>query len=119
MHEVTLITDGSCPLGNPGPGGCACLMKCQTHERVLTGGHPATTNNRMELMAAIEALRVLKRPCRIELQTDSQYVKKGMTEWLPRWQANGWKLCRSRNSFHYSEFRDMPRYSQAVEEKPC
>jgi ribonuclease HI len=90
MEEVVLVCDGSA-IGNPGPGGFASLLRSGDRELVLTGGHPTTTNNRMELMAAIEGLRALKTPCRVELITDSQYTKKGITEWLPCWQANGWR----------------------------
>ena len=68
-------------------------MRCNGTEKELSGGEPGTTNNRMELMAAIRALEALKRPCRVELTTDSNYVRQGMTEWLPRWQANGWKTA--------------------------
>lgn len=91
MHEITLICDGSA-VGNPGPSGWACILKLKFggQERVVTGSHPASTNNRAELMAAIDGLRALTQPCRIELISDSQYLKKGITEWLPRWQANGW-----------------------------
>lgn len=93
MHEITIITDGSCPLGNPGPGGWASIIRWRTEEIVVVGSHPATTNNRAELMAAIEALRALKRPCRVELQTDSMYLKQGITEWLAKWTASGWKTA--------------------------
>ncbi|MGH9448347.1 MAG: ribonuclease HI [Terriglobia bacterium] len=91
MQDVILTCDGSA-VGNPGPGGWASILRLKSsgQELVITGSHPATTNNRMELTAAIEALRALRRHCRIELQTDSQYVKKGITEWLPRWRSNGW-----------------------------
>ena len=89
MHDVVLVCDGSA-IGNPGPGGFAAILQAAGKELVLTGGHPATTNNRMELMAAIEGLRALKTRCRVELVTDSQYVRNGITDWLPRWQANGW-----------------------------
>lgn len=95
MQDVTLICDGSA-IGNPGPGGYTAIVKCGEHELVLTGGHPATTNNRMELMAAIEGLRALKTPCRVHLITDSQYTKNGITDWLPKWQANGWVAASGR-----------------------
>ena len=108
MHEITIISDGSCPLGNRGPGGWASIIRWRTEEIVVAGSHPATTNNRAELMAAIEALRALKRPCRVELQTDSMYLKQGITEWLAKWTASGWVLCRSRNRIHYAELRSMP-----------
>lgn len=90
MHEVTIITDGSCPLGNPGPGGWASIVRCGGQELVVTGSHPATTNNRAELMGALDGLRSLKAPCRVTVITDSRYVEKGITEWLPKWKANGW-----------------------------
>ncbi len=89
---VQLFTDGACS-GNPGPGGWAFILKHPASGKVLdgSGAEPATTNNRMELMGAIEGLRLLKRPCRVELVTDSQYLGKGLTEWMPRWKAQGWK----------------------------
>ncbi len=90
--DVQIWTDGAC-LGNPGPGGWAALLRRQAHERVLSGGEPQTTNNRMELMAAIAALEALQRPCRVELSTDSQYLRQGITEWVPRWQRNGWRTA--------------------------
>lgn len=90
--DVQIWTDGACS-GNPGPGGWGAILRCNGTERELSGGEAATTNNRMELMAAIRALEALKRPCRVELTTDSNYVRQGMTEWLPRWRANGWKTA--------------------------
>ncbi len=92
MADVRIWTDGACS-GNPGPGGWGAVLRCNGTEKELSGGEPGTTNNRMELMAAIRALEALKRPCRVELTTDSNYVRQGMTEWLPRWQANGWKTA--------------------------
>jgi len=88
--EVELYTDGAC-LGNPGPGGWGALLRLGERERELSGGEAATTNNRMELMAAIQGLEALTRQCRVALYTDSQYVQRGIEEWLPRWQARGWK----------------------------
>ncbi|HXJ44024.1 MAG TPA: RNase H family protein [Bryobacteraceae bacterium] len=90
MSEVEITTDGSC-LGNPGPGGWACILRCGQHERVLQGGVADTTNNRMELIAAIEGLRALKRASQVTVLTDSEYVRRGITEFLPRWKANGWR----------------------------
>jgi ribonuclease HI len=87
---VTLITDGACS-GNPGPGGWGAILRAGTHEKELSGGDPATTNNRMELIAVIEGLRALKKSCRVVVRTDSQYVQRGMTEWIGRWKANGWR----------------------------
>jgi ribonuclease HI len=87
---VVIYTDGSCR-GNPGAGGWGALLMFDGHEREIWGGEAATTNNRMELRAAIEALDALKRPCHVELHTDSQYVKNGITQWLPLWKARGWR----------------------------
>ena len=88
--QVEIFTDGAC-LGNPGPGGWAALLRYKTVEKTLSGGEPATTNNRMELMAAISALEALRRASSVRLTTDSQYVKQGIESWLARWQANGWR----------------------------
>ncbi len=88
--KVVIFTDGSCR-GNPGPGGWAAILTLGANEREIWGGERATTNNRMELTAAIEALNALKRPCEVELHTDSQYVKNGVTQWLQLWKARGWR----------------------------
>lgn len=90
--QVQVHTDGAC-LGNPGPGGWAALLEWRGIERELAGGEPATTNNRMELMAAIAALEALKEPCEVALSTDSQYLRQGITEWLPGWRRRGWKTA--------------------------
>jgi ribonuclease HI len=90
--SVEIFTDGAC-LGNPGPGGWAALLRYKTVEKVLSGGERDTTNNRMELMAAIAALEALKQASRVELTTDSQYVKQGIELWVPRWRANGWRTA--------------------------
>ena len=92
MAELFAWTDGACS-GNPGPGGWGALLRSGTTEKPLYGGEPDTTNNRMELTAAIEALRALKRPCKVALTTDSQYVRKGITEWLPNWKKRNWKTA--------------------------
>ena len=89
-EPVQIWTDGAC-LGNPGPGGWGALLRWNGSERELSGGEDATTNNRMELLAAICALETLKRPCEVVLTTDSQYVRKGITEWMGNWKRNGWK----------------------------
>jgi ribonuclease HI len=89
---VELFTDGACK-GNPGPGGWGVLMRYASQERELCGGEPDTTNNRMELTAVIEGLRTLTRACRVRVHTDSQYVMKGITEWLPNWQRRGWRTA--------------------------
>jgi ribonuclease HI len=88
--EVVIFTDGACR-GNPGPGGWGAVLIFGDREREIWGGAGATTNNRMELTAAIEALNALKRPCRVELHTDSQYVKNGISQWLRQWKARGWR----------------------------
>lgn len=92
MKSVDIFTDGACR-GNPGPGGWGALLRCGETERELYGGEPATTNNRMELTAAIEALRALNRPCAVRLTTDSNYVRHGITEWLDGWKRKGWKTA--------------------------
>lgn len=89
---VEIFTDGACS-GNPGPGGWGVLLRSGDHVKELWGGETPTTNNRMELRAAIEALNALKRPCTVALHTDSEYVKKGITEWLRGWKARGWKTA--------------------------
>jgi ribonuclease HI len=89
---VRIYTDGACK-GNPGPGGWGALLRSGDHERELFGGEPETTNNRMELTAVIRALEALKRRSRVELYTDSEYVKNGITEWLPNWKRRGWKTA--------------------------
>ena len=90
MKHVEIFTDGACK-GNPGPGGWGAIMRMGEHEKELSGGEPATTNNRMELMGAIMALRALKQPCQVKLHTDSKYVIDGITSWIFGWQRNGWK----------------------------
>jgi ribonuclease HI len=90
--HVVIYTDGACR-GNPGPGGWGAILTMGEREREISGGELATTNNRMELMAAIQALEALTRPCRVELHTDSQYVRTGVTEWLAGWKARGWKTA--------------------------
>lgn len=91
-ERVTLYTDGACK-GNPGRGGWGALLSYGGHTRELSGGERVTTNNRMELMAAIQGLRALKRSCKVDLYTDSQYVRKGITEWMNGWKKNGWKTA--------------------------
>ncbi len=91
-ERVEIFTDGAC-LGNPGPGGWAALLRFRGREREIAGAEPATTNNRMELMAAIAALEALKRPSRARLTTDSSYVKDGITKWLAGWKAKGWRTA--------------------------
>ena len=89
---VEVFTDGACS-GNPGPGGWGALLRYQGKERELSGAEEDTTNNRMELMAAIQALEALNRPCQVRLSTDSEYLRKGITEWIKGWKARGWKTA--------------------------
>jgi ribonuclease HI len=92
MTRVEIFTDGACK-GNPGPGGWGAVIRSGEHERELSGGEPLTTNNRMELLAAIRALQALKRPCHVHLTTDSVYVRDGITKWIFGWQKNGWRTA--------------------------
>ena len=92
LPEVEIFTDGACS-GNPGPGGWGAVLRSGRHEKELSGGEALTTNNRMELLAAILGLEALKLPCRVELYTDSQYLRDGITRWLPAWKARGWKTA--------------------------
>lgn len=91
-NRVEIFSDGACS-GNPGPGGWGTILRCGGHEKELSGYEPETTNNRMELSGAIAGLEALKRPCTVSLTTDSEYVKKGMTEWVDGWVARGWKTA--------------------------
>ena len=109
--KISIHTDGACE-GNPGPGGWAALLRYGDHVHELTGGEPATTNNRMELQAAISALKSLKEPCEITLFTDSEYLRGGITEWLPRGKANHWRTLSpapSPAALKSSNYGTMPR----------
>ena len=90
LPPVTIYTDGACD-PNPGPGGWAALLRSAGHTKELTGGEPDTTNNRMELTAAARALQTLNRPCRVDIYTDSEYLRRGITEWLPGWRRRNWR----------------------------
>ncbi|WP_448581506.1 ribonuclease HI [Thermaurantiacus sp.] len=92
LPRVDIATDGACR-GNPGPGGWAAILVAGSREKILTGHAPSTTNNRMELTAALEALRALTKPADVRLETDSRYLVEGMTRWLPAWQRNGWRTA--------------------------
>jgi ribonuclease HI len=96
MSEVNIFTDGAC-LGNPGPGGWACILSCGPHRKELSGKAPQTTNNRMELQAAISALQALKKPCKVTVTSDSQYVVNGITKWLVGWKQTSWKQGTVKN----------------------
>ena len=91
-ERVSIWTDGACS-GNPGPGGWGVVLRWGAHEKELKGGEPLTTNNRMELMAAIEALEALTKPCAVSLHTDSQYLRGGVTGWIKGWKRNGWRTA--------------------------
>ena len=95
LKFVRLIVDGSA-LGNPGAGGWACIMQYQAHERILTGSERKSTNNRMELLAALRGLQALKESCSVEILTDSEYLQRGMTQFLERWKTNGWRSSSGR-----------------------
>ena len=92
IDVVELFTDGAC-LGNPGPGGWGVILRWRGHEKVLSGGEPMTTNNRMEMTAAIEAFTALKRPSEVRLHTDSRYLRDGITRWIDAWKRNGWRTA--------------------------
>lgn len=92
MSQVTIYTDGACK-GNPGPGGWGAWMRAGIHEKELWGGEPLTTNNRMELRAVIESLSTLKRPCQVDIYTDSEYVRNGMLTWIHNWKRRGWRTA--------------------------
>jgi ribonuclease HI len=109
MKKIQLITDGSC-IGNPGPGGWACILRCEDEERELSGSEARTTNNRMELIAAINGLKALREIHEVELVTDSQYLKQGITQYLSRWKINGWRTSDRRpvqNQDLWRELDDM------------
>ena len=91
-HHVIIYTDGGCA-PNPGPGGWAAILRTGEHEKELKGGEPASTNNRMELMAAIAALEALSRPCVVDIHTDSQYLRNGIMKWINQWKRNGWRTA--------------------------
>ena len=105
---VEIYTDGACS-GNPGPGGWGALLIYKGHERELSGGEADTTNNRMELMAAIQALESLKRPCRVRLHTDSTYVRSGITEWIQRWRQNGWRTAAKKPVLNQDLWSELDR----------
>ena len=95
MKQISAFTDGACS-GNPGPGGWGVVLRSGEHEREIYGGASETTNNRMELTAAIRALEALREPCEVELTTDSTYVKDGITRWLTKWKQNGWRTSANK-----------------------
>jgi ribonuclease HI len=112
LKHVRLYTDGACR-GNPGPGGWGALLQHGDRERELRGAEASTTNNRMELRAAIEGLRALREPCEVDLATDSTYVMKGMTEWLENWKSRGWKTAGKKPVANADLWRQLDEATQA------
>lgn len=108
---IEIFTDGACR-GNPGPGGWGALLRAGAREKSLYGGERDTTNNRMELTAAIEGLKALKRPCKVVLTTDSQYVRKGITEWMVNWKKKGWKTAAKKPVKNADLWRALDELSQ-------
>ena len=106
MKHVQIIADGSC-IGNPGPGGWACILRYGTEERELSGSEAQTTNNRMELTAAINGLKSLRESCDVELVTDSQYLKQGITQYMARWKRNGWRTSDRRAVLNQDLWREL------------
>lgn len=111
MNQVEIFTDGGCK-GNPGPGGYGCIIKQKGDIREIKGGNPETTNNIMEMTAAIVALKQLQDPCEIKLTTDSQYVVKGMTEWMKGWIRNGWKTASRQPVKNQELWQELYKLSQ-------
>jgi ribonuclease HI len=106
VKKVQLITDGAC-LGNPGPGGWACILRYNGHKKEMWGSEPHTTNNRMELRAAIEGLRALKEDCEVEVVTDSEYVKNGITTWIHNWKRKGWMTAAKKPVVNKDLWQDL------------
>jgi ribonuclease HI len=114
MQEVVAFTDGACR-GNPGPGGWGVVLRSGGREKQLFGGELETTNNRMELTAAIQALAALKRPCRVKLYTDSVYVRDGITEWLPNWIRRGWRTAGRKPVKNQDLWRELQALTESHE----
>ncbi|MEO8100013.1 MAG: ribonuclease HI [Acidobacteriota bacterium] len=112
MKRVQLITDGAC-LGNPGPGGWACILRFNDQAKEHYGAAPQTTNNRMELTAAIEGLRLLREPCEIEVITDSEYVKNGITKWIHGWKRNGWRTAAKKPVVNQDLWEELDELTSA------
>jgi ribonuclease HI len=108
LKEVQLITDGAC-LGNPGPGGWASILRYNHHKRELVGSEPHTTNNRMELTAVIQGLKALREDCQVEVITDSEYVKNGITKWIHGWKRNGWRTSAKKPVMNQDLWEDLDR----------
>jgi len=106
MKKVKIYTDGAC-LGNPGPGGWCCLLRFGAHEKVLKGGTADTTNNRMEIMAVLEGLKILEEPCEVDIYSDSQYVLNGIKDWLPGWVRKDWKNSQKKTVVNVDLWKEM------------
>jgi ribonuclease HI len=114
LPHVTIYTDGACS-GNPGPGGWGALLRYRKHEKELSGGESQTTNNRMELTAAIRALQALDRPCRVDFYTDSEYLRRGVTEWMHNWKRRGWKTAAKKPVKNQDLWRELDAAIQGHE----
>lgn len=112
MKKVQLTTDGAC-LGNPGPGGWAAILRYGPNKRELAGFAPHTTNNRMELTAAIEGLRAIREPCEVEITTDSEYLKNGITQWIQGWKRNGWKTSAKKPVLNQDLWMELDRLASS------
>jgi ribonuclease HI len=112
VADVEIFTDGACR-GNPGPGGWGVVLRYGRHEKEMYGGEPETTNNRMELMAAIQGLESLIRPCKVSLTTDSVYVRSGITQWLPAWKQRGWKTSGGKPVKNIDLWKRLDQAAQA------
>jgi ribonuclease HI len=108
LKKVQLITDGAC-IGNPGPGGWACILRYGDKKKELFGSERQTTNNRMELTAAVEGLTLLREPCEVEIVTDSQYVKNGITKWVANWKRNGWRTSDKKAVLNQDLWEELDR----------
>ena len=106
MKKVKLITDGAC-IGNPGPGGWACILRYNEHKKEIYGSSPKTTNNRMEITAAIEGLRAIKEPCEVQVVTDSEYLKNGITIWIHNWKRRNWKTTEKKPVVNQDLWQDL------------
>jgi ribonuclease HI len=118
VQEVHIFTDGSC-LGNPGPGGYGAILIYGDHRKELAEGYAATTNNRMELLAPIKALALLRKPCKVILTTDSQYVKNGINQWIHNWRKNGWQALDAAVQPHTIDWRWVKGHSGHPENERC
>lgn len=109
MKKVVIYIDGACS-GNPGPGGWAAIMRYMSVEKDISGGEEHTTNNRMEIMAAIKSLEHMKERCEIDMYTDSEYLRKGITEWIHSWKANGWKTSKKKDIKNVDLWKQLDQY---------